>query len=298
MDHQLTTRQVAEALKVSESSVKRWCDSGAIRTVKTVGGHRRIPREELQQFLTTSNRLALQRSYEPPVTAAQGDSAVAENVEELLHCFLESLESGNEQKCRDVFSRAVSIESSLAVLADKMIAPAFQSLGERWDCGKLEIFQERRACEITSRLIHEHLLQIPDARDSAPLAIGGSPSADYYSQPSQLVELVLRQNQWRTVNLGTNLPLQTIANAVNTYHPQMLWLSVSHLENPDSFILDFEEMRKELPAEIFIVIGGRALTDNLRPRLKYTAHCDNMQQLAAFASALRGKNRVPNASNN
>jgi len=35
LDEQLTTKQVADVLRVSESSVKRWCDSGVIPTVRT-----------------------------------------------------------------------------------------------------------------------------------------------------------------------------------------------------------------------------------------------------------------------
>ena len=50
VEDQLTTRQVAEALSVSESSVKRWCDQGAIPTIRTVGGHRRIPLDGLLRF--------------------------------------------------------------------------------------------------------------------------------------------------------------------------------------------------------------------------------------------------------
>ena len=42
MKNVLTPKQVARALGVSESSVKRWCDQGAVPTQYTRGGHRRI----------------------------------------------------------------------------------------------------------------------------------------------------------------------------------------------------------------------------------------------------------------
>ena len=42
----LKTQTVAEALGLSVSTIKRWVDSGSIGAVRTVGGHRLIPRSE------------------------------------------------------------------------------------------------------------------------------------------------------------------------------------------------------------------------------------------------------------
>jgi methanogenic corrinoid protein MtbC1 len=139
---------------------------------------------------------------------------------------------------------------------------------------------------------------MPDVPANGPLAIGGAPEGDQYSLPTQIVELVLRESGWRTMNLGANLPLETVAAAVAQHKPRMLWLSVSHLANEDRFVDDFRKLSKNLPGETVVVIGGRALTDQLRPRLDYTGHCDNMQQLASFASALHGKRHSLQSSEN
>ncbi|MEO6025381.1 MAG: helix-turn-helix domain-containing protein, partial [Candidatus Binatia bacterium] len=47
----LSTRSLAHALGVSESSIKRWVDDGTIRSARTVGGHRRIPRVDAIRFV-------------------------------------------------------------------------------------------------------------------------------------------------------------------------------------------------------------------------------------------------------
>jgi len=59
VEDSFTPKQVATALQVSESSVKRWCDRGVIRTDRTLGGHRRIPLENLMEFLESTNRRVL-----------------------------------------------------------------------------------------------------------------------------------------------------------------------------------------------------------------------------------------------
>src|SRR3954470_5354840 len=51
MEKLLTTKEFAEAIGASESSLRRWTNSGAIRTSRTVGGHRRIPLSEAIRFI-------------------------------------------------------------------------------------------------------------------------------------------------------------------------------------------------------------------------------------------------------
>ena len=50
----LTPRQAAEKLGMSYPALKHWILAGRIRTVKTPGGHHRIPLEALEEFLPRS----------------------------------------------------------------------------------------------------------------------------------------------------------------------------------------------------------------------------------------------------
>lgn len=47
----LTPRQAAQKLGMSYPALKHWILSGRIRTVKTPGGHHRVPAEALEEFL-------------------------------------------------------------------------------------------------------------------------------------------------------------------------------------------------------------------------------------------------------
>ena len=47
----LTPRQAAEKLGMSYPAFKHWILSGRIQTVKTPGGHHRVPAEALDEFL-------------------------------------------------------------------------------------------------------------------------------------------------------------------------------------------------------------------------------------------------------
>lgn len=54
----LTPRQAAEKLGMSYPALKHWILSGRIRTVKTPGGHHRVPAEALEEFLPSGRAQA------------------------------------------------------------------------------------------------------------------------------------------------------------------------------------------------------------------------------------------------
>lgn len=209
--------------------------------------------------------------------------------ESLRSLFEDALIRGDERECRRILIQWYSAHQSFASVADGLIAPTFNRLGDLWKCGEIEIFQERRSCEVCSRLIHEFRRLIAEPMNHSPLAIGGSASGDHYALPGQLIEVVLRETGWRAVNLGCNLPFATLSAAVRKERPRIVFLSVSHVADLESFLSGYSEFANGLPKETSLVVGGRALTDQLRPHLQYTAHCDTMKNLSTLARAVRGQ---------
>lgn len=54
----LTPRQAAEKLGMGYPALKHWILAGRIKTIKTPGGHHRIPAGELAKFLPAAQALA------------------------------------------------------------------------------------------------------------------------------------------------------------------------------------------------------------------------------------------------
>lgn len=46
----LTPREAAEQLGVSAKTVSNWCKIGKIAHIRTLGGHRRIPKSEVERI--------------------------------------------------------------------------------------------------------------------------------------------------------------------------------------------------------------------------------------------------------
>jgi excisionase family DNA binding protein len=292
-------KQVADSLQVSESSIKRWCDRGLIPTVRTAGGHRRIPLDGLLEFLRRTSRDLVN----PAILGLEGrgkSGVVADPHEpnDPSAQFARLLAAGQETECRRLLTRHYLAHRSVARTAEELITQTMHAFGEAWDCNELAIYQERRGCDICLRMIYELRQLISDPERHDPIAIGAAPAGDPYQLPTSLIELVLRESGWNATSLGNNLPWETMQQAVADYRPKLFWLSVSTPLDAETFLGGYQKFVEQLPSDVLVIVGGRGLTDQLRPRMRYTAHCDNLHQLAQLASAMRRRNLEIRTSDN
>ncbi|WP_230253953.1 helix-turn-helix domain-containing protein [Rhodopirellula halodulae] len=285
---QFSPKQIAAAMNVSESSVKRWCDNGTIPVIKTAGGHRRITLDSLQAFVSGGDRCLIRPELLglPPL-AIQRETRIEGSSDPLSENFRHALAEGDESLCRDLMQQKIASGATRSEAAEALITDAMHGFGEAWDCNTLDVYQERRGCDIAMRLIYELRSEIPAPGGSAPVAIGGAPEGDPYQLPTMLVELALREVGWNATSLGNDLPMESFIQAALDYDPQMVWLSVSSVSEPGMFVAAQNQFAESLGEDVPLLIGGRALSDKLRPRLRYTAHCDSLRNLVELAAMMR-----------
>ncbi len=284
----LTTRfvspsQVARAMGVSESSLKRWCDQGLIAAVRTAGGHRKMAVSEVLRFLREQGQML--QSPEvlglPPV----GDQA-ALSLARARPRLVEALLAGDELVARQIVFDLYLGKHPLSVIFDEVIAAAFHDIGDRWVCHAADVYQERRGCEIMLRILFEirRVLPIPNNSISA---LGGTIEGDEYSLPTAMVELVLRDAGFAAMSLGTGLPFASLVASVRETRPRLFWLSVSHIREGLDFPAEFAGLSAACTqVGTALVVGGRALVEPVRQRMTYSAFCDTMQHLESFAKPL------------
>ncbi len=284
MDKLLSPKQVAEAIGASESSLKRWCDQGLISTVKTAGGHRRIPVQEALRFVREQNHAVVEpHILSMPATTDRRARRIEGSAERLT----EALLSNNELACHAIVFDLFLAGESVSRIFDDVVATAFRSIGDKWECHEVEIYQERSSCQIMIRLLHELR-----SRQVAPVpgyvALGATIEGDQYVLPVTMAEIVLRSVDWDARLLGTSIPFDSMEKAVETHSPALIWLSVSFIADKAEFVQGFHRLSAAAAeTRTAIVVGGRALTSEIRTRLSYSAFCDTMQHLEAFGKTLR-----------
>ena len=179
-------RQLAQAMGVSESSIKRWCDHGLLPCRKTAGGHRRLYLEGVVRFLRAQgHELAHPELLGLPARVAAGAGAVDR--------LFAHLQVGDEPAARDLVLGLVLGAPSLAGVFDDVVAPAFHRIGQAWERGELEVYREHRAVEIAMRILRELRGLLAHAPADAPRAIGATLEGDPYTLAITMAELVLRE---------------------------------------------------------------------------------------------------------
>ncbi|QGJ70599.1 MerR family DNA-binding transcriptional regulator [Planctomycetales bacterium 10988] len=284
MDELLTPKQVARAIGVSESSLKRWCDQGRLPMIRTPGGHRRLPISGVMDFLRNHDRPLV----EPEVLGLPATAGKSERTLEASRQELEAgLVNGDVNRCRQLIYDLYLAKYELSDLADQLLVPVFHEIGAGWECGEIDVYHERRSCEIVVRIMHDLRSVLAVPTKPAPVAMGGTPEGDPYVLPTHLIELVARENGWDATSLGSNIPLTSLCRAVEEHRPRVFWVSVSGVEDPQKFVEEFACLCDTAErCQTSLVIGGRALTKEIRDQIGTAVYCENLRQFKSFLRSL------------
>ena len=276
MQKLLSTKNAARLLGVSPSTIKRWCDHDGLPYSRTSGGHRRFTVESLIGFRAAMENTLKSTESSPPAQLCSS---------ELANALLE----GDKARCHAYFQDAVCNGCSPEFLCDEVWGPCFVEIGKRWESGSASIYQERQACEIFERELLQVIHAMPEPSPHALVAMGAAPSGDNSRVPSRMIEFTLRFRGWKVRWLGADLPFTELGKAIESSTPDLFWLSVCHLRDPMRFLDEYNAFYERVGNQVSIAIGGRALTDSVRSRMKYTAFGDKVFHLSKFASILKSQ---------
>ena len=273
----LSPRDLARAIGVGESSVKRWVDEGRLASARTSGGHRRIAKAEAVRFV---RELGLEVAR-PDLLGLHGEDDGEDRTP-----FAEAIEAallavdGNAVR-RMIVSAFVS-GTSVASLCDGPIRTVLHDLGESWEATPTGIGAEHHAVDACLQALMEiRSLIVPP--ESGPLAIGGAVQSDPYILPSLMTSVVLAEAGYRTINLGANIPARALAATVSSQKPDLVWRSASIPLRGKALREDLMELLPASVGSAEMVIGGRGLPAFREPPGPGIHVLQSMDELDGFA---------------
>ncbi len=288
MQSDLSPKDLADVIGVSESSLKRWVDEGRLTASRTAGGHRRIPMHEAVRFIRQTNADVVKPEMLglPDLADSQVAGVLTGKADTALY---DALTSANTDLARGLIFAFLIKTRSLGEVFDGPIAHAMHRIGELWLHSDRGILVEHRASEICTQTLHQMRQVLGPVPSDAPLAVGCSPGGETHALPSLMAALVLQEVGYRDQNLGASTPIESIVIAAREQRASLIWLSVSTAEARSVVFDQFTSLvgcAREIGASI--VLGGRGVMGHPLPTQTENVHVINsMSELAALARARR-----------
>ena len=281
----LTTREFADAIGASESSVRRWTNSGVITTARTAGGHRRIALPDAIRFIRESGmRLVRPEILGLPAlstTTAAGKSLGDAALAATLYVCLNAGDAPASNSCiAGLFLNGMSAAS----ICDTAIQPAMERIGELWMNDLRGVLIEHRATDICLNALGMLRRMMGDPADTAPVALGGAPDGDPYLLPSMMAGTVVAEAGYHDINFGPDTPLELLAVAAAEHHAKLVWLSIKASADRTRLRTRINTLADQLaPLGTQLVIGGTGVESlGLRPS-KEMHLMRTMTEFSAFA---------------
>ena len=168
------------------------------------------------------------------------------------------------------------------------MAAAFREIGDRWSV-RQALRSTKRDAVVRSHLhiMHELRSILPAPLADAPLAIGGTTGWGPVQPGDDDGRTRVARCKVERGLVGDNLPFETLAAAIKEQQPKLFWLSCSYIANEGEFLSGYRDLYDQFGMDVAFVVGGYALTEQLRQKMKFSSYCDNMQHLEGFAQTLR-----------
>ena len=279
----LTTKDVARLLRVSEATVKRWADSGALELEKTIGGHRRfsvhaVARMRRDGSLKKQGKVSKQR----PIQMKSTKPLI------LPSDFLRSILAGDEETTSAALINAYLRQHALAKLFDGPVTDAMHAVGEMWFKGEIGVADEHLATRTVNIGLQNLRAAIAPADLNGLKAICCGIEGDLHELPVHLAELLLTSQGWMTINLGPNTPLFALRDMVLKERPQLVCICARNIMDLDRATTEYASLRKA--AQKFgtvLITGGEAFSDPVtRERFPADACPGNFAELLKVTKAI------------
>ena len=279
MQRMLSTSEFAEAVGISESTVRRLADAGELRIQKTKGGHRKIPVAEAIRYVHDARLRVIKPEVLglAAVSEVGGDAAYAERL-------LRALRDGHAASVIGLMRSMYAEGITLAEICDGPVRYAMNAIGSSWPQDKRSIFVEHRATLLCVRALCQIRMALPEAEENALTALGAAPQDDPYLLPSLMVSLVLHEVGFDETNLGPNTPVDVLTDSVEDEQPNLVWLAITNPIRSRRHHQEIEHLAGVVHAYGGLFLVGGQGADTFRS--PHTTICALMRELSLRSATL------------
>jgi DNA-binding transcriptional MerR regulator len=257
--------QLARRTGVSPELLRAWEQRyGLLQPTRTAGGFRLYSaddeaRVQRMQSLVSGGLAAAQAAHlilsgdEPAPQATPPPAAPLADAADDLTASLDRLDEQAANAALDRLFAAYTVE----LVLQEVVLPYLHRLGDRWEAGEISVAQEHFA----SNLLRGRLLGLAQGwgQGQGPGAILACLPGEHHELGLLAFGVALRRRGWRITYLGTDSPIDAVADTSRTLAPAVVVLLGM---TPERF-LDHAREIEQLATQVPVVIAGTGATPEI-----------------------------------
>jgi MerR family transcriptional regulator, light-induced transcriptional regulator len=241
----LTLLEAADKLGVHYMTVYRYVRTGRLPATR-VGGSWQVDPNDLAQV-----KPAGARSSRDPATRASATKARLEA----------RLLAGDEAGAWGLIEAALASDRSPAEVLLQLVAPALESIGDRWHDGELTVADEHLASAVAVRLISRIGARFGRRGPKRGSVVLTTPPAEQHSAPVAIAADLLRWAGFNVIELGADTPADALPGAVAGVSDLLaVAMACTTRDSTASARRTIAHLRAALP-DTTVLLGGAAVTD-------------------------------------
>ncbi len=292
-----STSDLARMWNISESTVKRWADSGDLVCVRTRGGHRRFTLEEVSRFQRSQGFDAVGRlaaAAEDDDDRTDGDASDLDralerpNFAALAETFRIAAVAGDLASVTNVLARLYLRGVVVVDIFERIVAVAMHQIGEGWMRGELTVADEHLATRtVVDALVRLH----PELLKRAPnrkTALVGCPENEMHEVAARCAAVLLDLEGWNVVLLGMNTPFYSFEDALERHRAELIVVSSTLLVDLDRQSRDFAALAASASRSgARVVVGGAGFREPaVRARFPHDLYALSFRDLLRFSATV------------
>ena len=241
----LTLQQAADKLGVHYMTVYRYVRTGKLPATR-VGGAWQVDQEDLARMKPAASR----DSRSP---AARANATKAQLEARLL--------AGDEPGAWGVLEAALASDRSPSEVLLRLVAPALESIGDRWHVGELTVADEHRASAVAVRLISRIGARFARRGPKRGSVVITTPPGEQHAAPVAIAADLLRWAGFNVIELGADTPADALAQVLAGM-PDLLAVAMACTTQASTTSARrvIAHLRTTLPS-VTVLLGGAAFTD-------------------------------------
>ena len=289
----LSTAEVANMLKVNDSTVKRWTEKGSLKCIKTPGGHRKYKIKDVVEFMDSfeydvTDLIVPPKEKLTSIGVSTDYAILTKDFSTLTDIFYNTVLEGNRENASQLLNLLYVNRFTQIELFDKIVFPAFRKIGMKWMTKEIGVEQEHLASNTALYSIFKLQETIKKKPNNGKIALCGCLEGEYHEIGITCVNNVLEANGWTTYYLGANLPVESFIDAIESYVPTIVCVSSMTPRSQKQLIEDCNALFDTTQIiNAKLIVGGIAATDKLKRRISADHIPNSISELMEFVETIK-----------